>query len=98
MIPLNRIPTTPGEIIREEYLIPLNLTQDDLAKGINVSRITVNKIINGKQGITADIALRLSKFFNTSPDFWLNLQMAVNLYLTNTKKKSEYKNIKPVLS
>jgi len=95
MIPTGRTPTTPGEILKEEYLTPLSLTQEQLAKHIGVSRITINKIINAKQGVTPDIALRLATFFNTTPEFWLNLQLVVDLYLAHLRHQDQYNHIKP---
>lgn len=64
----------PGEILREEFLKPLNITQYRLAKDINVSPRRVNEIVHGMRSITADTALRLGRYFGVSPQFWLNLQ------------------------
>lgn len=79
-IPTNRLPTSPGEMLREEFLEPMGLTQQQLADGIGVSYQRVNELINNKRGITTSTALRLAKYFNTTPNFWLNLQMANELY------------------
>ena len=65
-IPTNRSPTSPGEMLREEFLEPMGLTQQQLADGIGVSYQRVNELINGKRGITTSTALRLAKYFNTS--------------------------------
>lgn len=67
-------PIHPGEILMEEFLKPLNISQYKLAKDINVSARRINEIIHGTRGITADTALRLAKFFGTTAQFWLNLQ------------------------
>jgi len=79
MIPEKR-PTHPGEFIREDILLEFDLTQEELAQRLSVSRRSINQLVNGKRGVTADMALRLSKFTNTSPQLWLNLQTAVDLW------------------
>ena len=79
-IPTNRPPTSPGEMLKEEFLEPLGLTQQQLADGIGVSYQRVNELINGKRGITTSTALRLARYFNTTSDFWLNLQRANDIY------------------
>ena len=72
--PANRRPTHPGEMLLEEFLKPLGMTQTELAQRIQVSYPRVNEIVKGKRGITPDTALRLAKLFRTSPEFWLNGQ------------------------
>lgn len=79
-IPTNRTPTHPGEMLLEEYLKPMGLTQRELAVAIHVPYQRVNEIVNGRRGITPGTALRLAKFFGVSPDFWLNLQLRWDLY------------------
>lgn len=79
LLPKNR-PTHPGEFINEDVLKELNMTQDQLAKVLGVSRRTINQLVNQKRGISADMALRLGKFTRTSPQMWLNLQNAVDLW------------------
>ncbi len=79
MLPKNR-PIHPGEFIREDILEELGLTQQQLADRLKVHRRTINELVNGKRGISADMALRLGKFTNTSPQMWLNLQNAVDLW------------------
>ncbi|TVQ57422.1 MAG: addiction module antidote protein, HigA family [Spirulina sp. DLM2.Bin59] len=79
-IPTHRPPTHPGEMLLEEFLTPLNLTQKDLANAILVPYQRVNEIINQRRGVTPSTALRLAKFFDISPDFWLNLQLRWDLY------------------
>lgn len=78
--PMNREPTHPGEIFLEEYLKPKELAQADAADKMGISRNRLNEIVKGKRGVTADTALRFAKLTGTSPEFWLNLQMAVDLY------------------
>jgi antitoxin HigA-1 len=70
---------TPGEIIRDQYLKPLGMTQSDLANGIGVPRMRVSEIIRGVRKITPDTAVRLGLFFKKSPEFWLRLQMECDL-------------------
>ena len=94
-IPTNRPPTTPGEMLREEFLEPMGLTQQQLAIDIGVSYQRVNELINNKRGITPSTALRLGKYFGTSPDFWLNLQRANDLYAVLKKEQNEIDKIKP---
>ena len=73
-VPTNRQPTHPGEIIRYEYLDELNMTQQQLADSIGITRVRINEIVLGKRSITPDTAFRLAKFFNTTPEFWIGLQ------------------------
>jgi addiction module HigA family antidote len=75
-------PVHPGEIIREEFLIPLDKTSYWLAKGMSVSQTRVQDILNGRRGITADTARRLSRFLGCDPQFWMNLQTHYELELT----------------
>ena len=69
----------PGEILNQEFLKPLSLTQYRIAKDIGVSARRINEIVHGKRGITADTALRLGRYFGTSSEFWMNLQMRYDL-------------------
>ena len=96
MLPKNRRPTHPGEIIRYEYLEPYNMTQQQLADAIGVTRVRINEIILGKRSITPDTAFRLAKFFNTTADFWITLQIHVDMWDTLQSNKKEYDNIKSV--
>jgi addiction module HigA family antidote len=75
-----RIPTTPGEILREEFLEPLNMTQKQLATHIGCDVKVVNRIVNGRTSVTAEMALKLGATFGTTPDFWLNAQRAIDLH------------------
>jgi addiction module HigA family antidote len=81
MIPKNRPPTHPGEILLKEFLEPLSVTQVDLAKSLRVPVQRINTLINGKRGVTAETALLLAKRFNTTPEFWMSLQNAWDLYM-----------------
>ncbi len=75
-----RQPTTPGEILREEFLLPLGMTQRQLAGHLGCDLKVINRIINGRTSVTAEMALKLSAAFRTSPEFWLNAQKAVDLH------------------
>ena len=75
-------PVHPGEVLLEEFLKPMNLSQDQIASALQISQEQINEIINRQQRITADIALRLAYFFNMSPRFWLGLQMDYDLDMT----------------
>lgn len=94
-VPTHRAPTHPGEMLLEEFLNLMQLTQRELADGIQVPYQRVNEIINGRRGITASTALRLAKFFDTSPDFWMNLQLRWDLYHAQQQEKSTLKAIHP---
>ncbi|MGA7381471.1 MAG: HigA family addiction module antitoxin [Terriglobales bacterium] len=78
-IPRKRITTHPEEVLREEYIKPLELTQATLAKELGISTNRLNELVRGKRGITADTALRLARRFRTSPELWMNLQSAYEL-------------------
>lgn len=86
-IPTDRQPTHPGEMLKEEFLIPMNLTQKELADSIRVPYQRINEIVSGKRGVTPSTALRLAKYFGMSADFWLNLQIKFDLYLAQKKEK-----------
>lgn len=75
-----RMPTTPGEILREEFLERLRLTQKQLAGHIGCDVKVINRIVNGRTSVSAEMALKLGATFRTSPEFWLNAQRAVDLY------------------
>ena len=84
----HRQPTTPGEILKEEFLAPLAMTQKQLADHLGCDVKVVNRIVNGRSGVTAVMALKLGAAFGTTPEFWLNAQKAVDLYrATRSTKK-----------
>ena len=95
-IPSNRTPTHPGEMLIEEFLKPMGLTQKHLSKAIDVPYQRVNEIVNGRRGITPSTALRLSKFFGNSVGFWMNLQLALDLYEAQESEKPVLRKIKPL--
>jgi antitoxin HigA-1 len=96
MLPKNRRPTPPGEILKYEFLEPLRMTQVQLAAAIGITRVRINEIVLGKRSITTDTAFRLAQYFNTTPDFWLGLQMDVDMWDTLQRNSVEYKKISPV--
>jgi len=97
-------PTHPGAILRnmlEELAVDgsdpfSSLTQKELAKRLGLSRRAVNELINERRDITADVAIRLSRVFKTTPDIWMNLQKAVDLWDAARANKNEYAKLKPI--
>ena len=77
---MTREPTSPGEILREEFLTPLDMSQRQLADHIGQDVKVVNRIVNGRSAVTAEMALKLAATFRTTPEFWLNAQKAVDLF------------------
>ena len=94
-VPTHRTPTHPGEMLLEEFLKPMALTQRELADAIHVPYQRINEIINGKRGVTPSTALRLEKFLGMSASFWLNLQLRWDLYFAQTIEKEELETITP---
>lgn len=95
-IPTHGPPTHPGEMLLEEFLLPLEMTQTELADRIGVSYPRINELINGKRGMTPDTALRLEKLFGMEAQFWLNLQLGWDLYhAINSPKAAEISRIAP---
>lgn len=80
-------PAHPGELIRELYLTPLNLTVTEAAAALGVTRKTFSELVNGQTGVSVEMALRLSKAFGTSPEYWLNMQQNHDLAYAISKKK-----------
>ena len=93
-VPTRRPPTHPGEMLLEEFLTPLGLTQRDLADAIHVPYQRINEIINERRSVTPGTALRLAKFFRMSADFWMNLQMRWDLYWAQQTEQEELKSIR----
>jgi addiction module HigA family antidote len=87
-------PIHPGEILREEYLLPLDMSANRLAASLHVPPNRISAIVNGERNITADTALRLAKFFRTAPEFWLNLQQAFEL--RTAERDIDLKAIRPL--
>ncbi|MEX0778844.1 MAG: HigA family addiction module antitoxin [Balneolales bacterium] len=87
MIPQNRITTHPGTILLKEYLEPMELTQKELADHLDIPIQRINEIVRGKRGISSDTAWLFSRAFNTSPEFWLNLQSIYDLSSNRPSKE-----------
>ena len=87
MLPKNRVPSHPGEILREEFLVPLGITQVALAAHIGVPVQRINEIVRGKRGVTPETAWLLAQSFGTTPEFWVNLQTNHDLALNRPKRK-----------
>ena len=83
----------PGEILRELYLDPLDMTPYALAKKLHVPRTRIERLVGGKTGVTSDTALRLAKYFKTAPEFWMNLQNSFDLKVEMQKLKGELEAI-----
>jgi addiction module HigA family antidote len=94
-IPTNRTPTHPGEMLLEEFLVPMGLTQRELADSIHVPYQRVNDLVNGRRGITSNTALRLAKYFGNTAAFWMNLQLRWDLYFADQAEKQVLKRISP---
>ena len=92
-LPTHRAPTHPGEMLREEFLVPMNISQRDLANAIHVPYQRINELVNQKRGVSPSTALRLAKFFEVSPDFWLNLQVRWELFKAQSSEAEELKSI-----
>ena len=95
-VPTHRPPTHPGQMLLEEFLGPLRMTQTELAERIDVPFQRVNSLVNGKRGLTPDTALRLSKVFGTSAAFWMNHQLRWDLYHAQRDAREALKVIRPV--
>ena len=97
-IPTHREPTHPGEMLLEEFLSPMGITQKELATAIHVPYQRINEIINKKRGITPSTALRLAKFFGLTEAFWINLQLRWDLYRAKQNEAKELETIRPFRS
>ncbi|MCH4192931.1 MAG: HigA family addiction module antitoxin [Butyrivibrio sp.] len=84
----------PGEILREEFMIPMKISQNRLALAIGVPATRVGEIVNERRAITADTAIRLGTYFKTGPEFWLNLQTNYDLGVAYSEKEQEYELIR----
>ena len=93
-VPSHRTPTHPGEMLLEEFLKPMGITQSELATRIHVPYQRVNELVNGKRGITPATALRLSKFFGVSAGFWMNLQLRWDLFHAQRAEAAALKRIR----
>ena len=97
-LPRKRPPTHPGEMLFEEFVKPLEITQTELARRLGVSYPRLNEIIKGRRSVTPDTALRLSRVLGMSADFWLGLQQDWDLWHTmNSPEAKEISRLKPIL-
>jgi addiction module HigA family antidote len=94
-VPTDRSPIHPGEMLLEEFLIPMGLTQRELAEAIHVPYQRINEIVNGRRGMTPSTALRLEKFFGMSASFWMSLQLRWDLYQAQRAETRHLEAIKP---
>ena len=89
-------PVHPGEILREEFLVPLRLTPYAVAAALHVPRTRIERIAREEKPVTADTALRLGRYFGTTPSFWMNLQARYDLEVAEDAAAAELKRIKPM--
>jgi addiction module HigA family antidote len=93
---MKRRPTHPGEMLREDFLSDYGLTASGLAEAVGVSRQSINELLRGRRAVSPEMALRLSRLFGNSPEFWLNAQRAVDLWDAAQAIKDNVKRIKPL--
>lgn len=91
-----RRPTHPGEILQQDVLPALGITQGEFARRLGVSRLTVSELLREKRAVSPDMALRLARLLNTTPESWLNMQQAVDLWELGRARTGRYARIKPV--
>jgi len=89
----NRKPTHPGAILREDVLPALGMTQTELARRLAVSRLTVSELLHEKRGLSADLAIRIGKLTDTTPESWLRMQETLDIWELNRAKAGEYAQI-----
>lgn len=94
-IPTHRPPTHPGEMLLEEFLTPMGLSQRELAEALHVPYQRINEIINGRRGMTPSTALRLARFLGMSADFWVNVQLRWDLYHARLEESEALEAIRP---
>ncbi|AHY48386.1 addiction module antidote protein, HigA family (plasmid) [Rubrobacter radiotolerans] len=97
-VPKDREPTHPGEMLKEEFLVPLGITQREFAERIGVSYVRLNELVNGRRGVTPSTALRLARALGTSSEFWLRGQMVWDLYraLHDEREARALERIRPI--
>ncbi len=93
---IKRKPTHPGEILREDFLKPLNLTQVELAKALGTAFRTINEIVNERRNLSPEMAVKLARYFGTSEEVWLNLQNQYDIYRVKIRNKKLLVGIKPI--
>ena len=97
-IPTHRAPTHPGEMLEAEFLNPLGLTKRELAEAVMLPYRHINELVNQQRNVTPAIALRLSKYFGLSADFWMNLQLRWDLYHVRQHEAETLREIQPYLA
>ena len=95
-VPTNRQPTRPGEMLLEEFLKPMGLTQQELADALGLPYQRINELINGRRALTPSTALRLAKYFGNSASFWMSLQLRWDLYEAQSSEAKFLKKIRPL--
>ncbi len=95
-VPTHREPTHPGEMLLQEFLKPMEISQRELAERIRVPYQRVNELINKRRGITPSTALRLARFFGNSASFWMSLQLRWDLFRAQADERAELQRIRPV--
>jgi addiction module HigA family antidote len=95
-VPINRRPTHPGEMLLEEFLKPMGLTQQELAQALGLPYQRINELINGRRALTPSTALRLAKYFGNSASFWMSLQLRWDLYEAQSSEAKFLKKIRPL--
>jgi len=91
-----RKPTHPGALLREDVLPALNISQTGLAKRLGVSRLTVSELLHEKRALSPDMAMRLARLLNTTPESWLNMQQALDLWELEQSSKRKYARIETI--
>jgi len=92
-----RKPTHPGEILNEEFLKPLEISQTQLAEAISITFRIINELVNEKRNLSSERAIKLSKYFGTSPELWFNLQNQYDIYVTSKAISRQLNRIKPFI-
>lgn len=95
-MPETERPKTPGEILSEQYLKPMGITQQELADRLRITRVRLNEVLLCKRSITIDTAIRLARLFNTTAEYWMKLQFEYDLWDTLNRNQEEYNKILPV--
>ena len=93
---MQRKPTHPGEMLREDFITDYGLTVAGMAKGLGVSRQSVNELLRERRSVSPEMALRLGRLFGNSPEFWLNAQRAVDLWVASESIRDQVPRIKPL--
>jgi addiction module HigA family antidote len=96
MYKLNRKPVHPGEILREEFLEPLGISQTQLSADLDIPFKIINELINEKRNLNSELALKLSRYFGTSAELWLNLQNQFDIYFVLKNKGKEIRKVRPL--